>query len=92
MEHKLNSVVDDHFREEKNRQKKYKIPKQSESVFGLSAFCHVLKSFPGARALHCCSGIQKWPREQTSSLAEKVSMKRDEEWLEVAMGRKKDRR
>ena len=37
------------------------------------------RSFPD---VHCCSGLQKWPREQTSS---------SEEWLEVAMGRKKDR-
>ena len=53
VEQKLKSVVDDdHFRGGKNRRKKKKNPKQSESVFGLSAFCCVLKLFPDVRA-HC---------------------------------------
>ena len=81
VEQKYKSIVDDdHFRKKmKKKRKKSNIPKQSESVFGLSAFCCVLIVIPGcACTLHCCSGFQKWrPRKQTSSLAEKVSMKQE---------------
>ena len=65
VEEKLKSVVDDHFRGFFFL--RFIIifnPKQSESVFVLSAFCRVMKLFLDARALHCCSGFQKWPRER----------------------------
>ena len=74
-EQKLKSVVDDdHFHENKIDGGKKKNLKQSESIFGLSTFCHILKLFPD---VHCCSGFQKLPREQTSSLAENVLMKQE---------------
>ena len=52
VEQKLISVVDDdHFRGKKVDEKRnQKIPKQSESVFGLSAFCRILKLLPDVHA------------------------------------------
>ena len=51
VEQKLKSgVADDHFREIKKLTKKNNNLKQSESVFGLSAFCRVLKLFPDVLA------------------------------------------
>ena len=78
MEQKLKSVVDDdHFR----GGKKVNGEKKSEAIrvrIWLVRILSCSQVIPGcARALHCCSGFQKWPREQTSSLAEKVLMKQE---------------
>ena len=67
-------------------------PKQSESIFGLSAFCLVLKLFPDVRA-HCIVVLAfKNGHANRHRFRRKFRWNRNEEWLEVAMGRKKDRR
>ena len=53
MEGKLKSVVDDdHFREKRNQFFFFLNRKQHESIFGLSAFCCILKLFLDVLA-HC---------------------------------------
>ena len=64
---------------------------KSESVFGLSAFYHVLMLFPDVLA-HCIVLAFKnghMNRHHHHS-RKKFQWNRSEEWLEVAMGRKKD--
>ena len=79
----------------KNRQKqKNKNRKQSESVFGLSAFCCSLKLFPNVRGARCIVvlAFKNGHTNRHHHSWKKFWWNRNEEWLEVAMGRKKDRR
>ena len=95
VEQKLKSVVDDdHFH---GGGKiwwffKYFYPKQSKSLFGLSAFCRVLKLFPDVRA-RCIVvlAFKNGHANRHHHSRKKFRWNRSEEWLEVAMGRKKDR-
>ena len=68
VEQKLKSVVDDdHFRRRQIDEKQNKKnPKQSESVIGLDPHSVAFSSYSRmcTRALHCCFGFQKWPRER----------------------------
>ena len=84
VEQKLKSVVDDDrfCGKQNDQQKKTKKSKANPVPIWLVRILSCSQVIPGcARALHCCSGFQKWPREQTSSLAVKVLIK--QEWRMV---------
>ena len=86
VEHKLKFVVDDdHFRRKKNQQQnKQKNPKQSEPLFGLSAFCRVLKLFPDVHS-HCIVVLAfKNGHANRHHSRKKVSLK--QEWRMVRGG------
>ena len=69
----LKSVLyDKRFREREIDEK----GKKSESVFGLSTFCRVLKLFPDVLARCIALALKKWPHKQASFVG-KVSMKQE---------------
>ena len=78
VEQKLNSVVDDdHFRGKNIYKKKHpKNQKQSESVFGLAAFCLVLKLFPDVLARCIVVLVLKNGHANRHVSSEKVTVKR----------------
>ena len=95
VEQKLKSVVDDDHFHSKKKSAKYLFflnPKPSVSIFGLSTFCRVLKSFPDVRVRCIVLALKNGHANRRHHSRKKFWWNRSEEWLEVAMGRKKDRR
>ena len=77
VEQKLKSVDDDDHFQTKNIDQKNKHPKQSESIFGLSMFCRVLKLFPDVLVRCIVLAFKNGHTNRHHHSRKKVSMKQE---------------